>query len=177
MNWEKVKNAIKGVAPQLAGTLVGGPIGAVAGQLIAEALGTKPEPNAIMNAIEQDPQALEKIKSIELEHFKERADVLKTALLQDAITPQTTRPKIAMQSFQVSAFAILVAVSAWAVSVITGETSINDSWPFMATVISPLVVVVHAYMGVLKDEQANKLNTMNGYAAATGGLLTKLFKR
>lgn len=177
MNWQNVINSIKGVAPQLAGMLVGGPVGAVAGQLLAGALGTEPEPAAIMNALTNDPQALEKVRNLELEHFKVQASVLNTALVQDAITPHTTRPKIALQSFQISAFASIIAISVWAVSVLTGETSLNESWPFVATIITPFAILVRGYMGILRDESANKLNGANGIAAVSGGLVGKLFKR
>lgn len=75
MNWDKVKEAIGATAPLLGGIL-GGPVGASAGTLISSVLGTKPTPEAILQEIEQNPEALLKIKELELSH-KQKLEELK----------------------------------------------------------------------------------------------------
>jgi hypothetical protein len=41
--------------------------------------------------------------------------------------------------------------------------------------VGPLVVLLHAYFGVLRKEQQNKLNAANGHAIVSG--ISSLFKK
>jgi len=64
--WKDVGKAIAGAAPVLGGIL-GGPVGAVvgaAGALAASWLGVEPEPQALLNAV-QDPQVLLRLRELE----------------------------------------------------------------------------------------------------------------
>ena len=65
--WATIKTAISKAAP-LVGSLIGGPLGASAGALVANALGVENTPNAISHALNSDPDALIKIKQMELDH-------------------------------------------------------------------------------------------------------------
>lgn len=76
MEWKDVGNAISKAAPIL-GTILGGPIGAAAGgaaSLIASFFGCEDDPIAVMQAIQHDPQAMIRLKELEVQH---RADILK----------------------------------------------------------------------------------------------------
>lgn len=67
MKWSDIASTIGKAAPLL-GSLLGGPAGGAAGGLIAKALGTDNTPESISQALQADPQMLERIKQLELEH-------------------------------------------------------------------------------------------------------------
>ncbi|WP_224798167.1 3TM-type holin [Idiomarina abyssalis] len=69
MNWSDIKGVVGKAAPLLGSLL--GPAGASAGGLIASALGVDENPEAVMQAIQQDPQAAVKLQQIEREHERE----------------------------------------------------------------------------------------------------------
>jgi len=76
MDWKDVGKTISKAAPIL-GTILGGPIGAAAGgaaSLIASLFGCEDDPAAVMQAIQSDPQAMIRLKELEVQH---RADILK----------------------------------------------------------------------------------------------------
>ena len=64
MNWSDVSKLVGGAAPIL-GTLLGGPAGAAVGGLIASALGTPGDADAVHAAISADPTAALKLATIE----------------------------------------------------------------------------------------------------------------
>lgn len=70
MDWSKLGKTIAGFAPMLGG-VVGGPAGAGIGSVIASAFGVDNEPDKILNAIKNDPDALVKLKEIELNNKTE----------------------------------------------------------------------------------------------------------
>lgn len=70
--WDEIKELIGNSAPIL-GTLLGGPAGGAVGGLIAKALGTSNDPEAISEAIKNNPDAFVKLK--ELENSKELAQL------------------------------------------------------------------------------------------------------
>lgn len=67
MNWSDIGDAVAKAAP-LVGSLLGGPAGGAVGGLVAKALGTAPEPDAVAAAIKADPGTLERVRHLELEH-------------------------------------------------------------------------------------------------------------
>jgi len=81
MEWKDVGNVIKKAAPIL-GTAIGGPYGAAAGgviSLICGALGIEddsPDPEKVMQQIQADPEALVKLREIELGHKTELERIL-----------------------------------------------------------------------------------------------------
>ena len=84
MDWTKVANFVKTAAPIL-GTCIGGPVGTLAGgavSLIASAFGVEDaeNPEAIYNAISADPEAVVKLKQIELDN---KTELQRIALQKD----------------------------------------------------------------------------------------------
>ena len=84
MDWTKVANFVKTAAPIL-GTCIGGPVGTLAGgavSLIASAFGVEDieNPEAIYNAIASDPEAVVKLKQIELDN---KTELTRIALQRD----------------------------------------------------------------------------------------------
>lgn len=70
MNWSKLGEKVAGFAPLL-GTAIGGPAGGAIGSLVASAFGVENKPDKILQAIEADPEAAIKLKSIEIENKTE----------------------------------------------------------------------------------------------------------
>ena len=62
--WDKVLELIGDAAP-VVGTMLGGPAGTAVGGLVAKALGVDNTPEAIEEALKNNPEALVKIKEIE----------------------------------------------------------------------------------------------------------------
>ena len=63
--WDTIKDLIGTSAPVL-GSLIGGPVGGTVGSLIAQALGVEDTPQAIEQALKNNPDALLKLKELEL---------------------------------------------------------------------------------------------------------------
>lgn len=98
MNWSDIGNAVGKVAPIL-GTALGGPLGGVAGALVASALGTSNDPDAVNTALASDPAALEKLKEaemanqLELQKLVITSEANRLADVQNARARQTANPK------------------------------------------------------------------------------------
>lgn len=82
MRWADVGRSAAKLAPAL-GTALGGPVGGVVGGLVAAAYGVESKPDAVAQAIAQDPQAAVTLREIELRHAETIA-ALMTADVQDA---------------------------------------------------------------------------------------------
>jgi len=67
MEWKDVAKVIGSAAP-IVGGLIGGPAGAGVGTLISQALGVGNSPDAVVNALKTDPDALVKLKQFEMTH-------------------------------------------------------------------------------------------------------------
>jgi len=108
-------------------------------------------------------------------------DTLRVMLAQDAVTPQSTRPRIALGCFWVLAYESVGIISTWAYAVITGNyamaQAIQDGWPFVVSVITPFVTLLWAYFGILKQENRDKLDAANNLPTRAGGIISSLLKR
>lgn len=72
MNWNAVKDVVGNAAP-IVGSLLGGPAGAAVGGLISKALGVEEKPEAVIQALQGNPDAIVKVKELELS--KELAEI------------------------------------------------------------------------------------------------------
>lgn len=126
---------------------------------------------------------MDKEFDVEIAQIKESHDTVRTMLEQDAANPQSTRPYIAKGSFHVVAFVSVMTVSLWGFGILKADTkmveTIVNGWPFLLAAIGPLVVLLHAYFGVLRQEQKQKLDAAGGMSQPSGiaGLLTGLLSR
>lgn len=132
-----------------------------------------PEQRAVLQAQELDVQESE---------FRERASTLRAALDAEARSPHTTRPRIALGSFQLTAAVTLIAVGAWAFKIVTDETStvadVANGWPFLAAATAPFVVLLRAYFGVLHRESRDRLDAATGsQPRGVGAILGTLLNR
>lgn len=84
MSWSSIKEAVSPFAPLLGKALaLTGPVGAVAGGLLANALGVDETPEAVAQAIQADPNAVLRIKEVELNNAAQ--------LQRSIIEAETTR--------------------------------------------------------------------------------------
>lgn len=67
ITWDNVKGLIGKGAP-LIGSLIGGPAGGAVASMVASALGVEDTPSAIEAALKGDPDAMVKLKELELTH-------------------------------------------------------------------------------------------------------------
>lgn len=139
----------------------------------------------VLQAIERMPPELRQqieLKKIdlEIEKVKSAGDALQTMLVQDALTPQSTRPKIAWWSFVTVSLISVIFVLIYGYAVLSREpemvTAVNDGWVMIVAIVAPFVVWLNAYFGVLKQEQANKLNASQGMPVDAGGIISELLK-
>jgi len=70
MSWDDVKNFVGKAAPMI-GTLIGGPAGTAVGGLVSSALGTDNDPDQVMQELQANPDALLKVKRLEIEQKSE----------------------------------------------------------------------------------------------------------
>jgi len=82
MNWSDVGRVVGNAAPTL-GALLGGPAGGAVGALIASALGTSSDPDAVNAALAADPSALAKVQELQIN--------AKVQLQQLAVTAEMNR--------------------------------------------------------------------------------------
>lgn len=120
---------------------------------------------------------------VELAEIKESHATLRAVFDSDAKMQHTTRPHIALGSFYVIAFTVVVTVIAWAYGVFKSDeqvvTAVMNGWPFVLGVIGPLVTLLWAYFGVLRSEHKNRLDAANGVANPNGlaGVLSAVLRR
>ena len=137
---------------------------------------------------EQRASLMEKEFDVEITEIKESHSTVRTMLESDAANPHTTRPKIAYQAFQVVGTTTIITISLWAYAVATSNDkmvkTVMDGWPFVLGVVAPLVILLHAYFGVLKQEHKNRLDAAGGMPtdpsanqSAIMGKIAKLLNR
>lgn len=69
MEWKEVGRSLVSQGAPLLGGILGGPAGAAAGKLVAGVFGADPEnPEEVMNAIQGDPEAMAKLRELEMTH-------------------------------------------------------------------------------------------------------------
>ena len=115
---------------------------------------------------------------VRLEDIKQKHDTLRTMLVRDATNPHSTRPKIALYSFYVTAFTTILSILIWGYATVVAIndavdkasviTSVVNGWPFIASVLGIYTSLLLAYFGILKAEHQSTLNASNGMAAKQG---------
>ncbi len=132
---------------------------------------------------EQQASVMEKEFDVSITQIKESNSTVRVMLESDAKNPHSTRPYIAKGSFHVVAFVVIVTISVWAYGVFIRDDdlvkTVMGGWQFVLAVIGPLVTLLWAYFGVLKQEHKNKLDAANGSSTPAGiaGILSSIIKR
>ena len=132
------------------------------------------------NAVDKlPPEQRAQVMGREFDVQMEEHHTLQSMIQAEQASTHTTRPRIALGAFQLVAFVAVVVVSLWAYAISIENDAlvavIVDGWPFVSAVVSPFVVLLWAYFGILKNEQRNRLNAASGNPVS--GLLSQLFKK
>ena len=90
MNWNDLSKTVIGLGAPILGTALGGPLGGMAGKLLAEALGAAPTPEAVQTAIAERSAdstfAAEAAQKAEAEWAKAMAEIGKAQLAETGAT-------------------------------------------------------------------------------------------
>lgn len=125
---------------------------------------------------EQQAIILTKEFEVELTDIKESNSTLRAMLEHDANNTHSTRPYIAKHAFHVIGLCVIMVLLLWSYAVSTENAdmvkTIMDGWPFLLSVIGPLVSLLWAYFGVLKNEKKATLDAANN--RPTGGLISAI---
>jgi len=115
---------------------------------------------------DQQAQIMTKEFEVDITQIKESYSTVRVMLESDAKNPHSTRPYIVKHSFHLVAIISLIVIIMWAYGVGTDNdvlvTAVMDGWPFVVAIISPFVVLLKAYFGILKQEHKNKLQAAGG---------------
>lgn len=129
------------------------------------------------------PNILDREFDVRIESIKQQGDTTRAMLAAESQSRHTTRPKIALGIHRLLCFIVILVMVIWAYAVIMGQKellkTILNSWQFILALISPFVVVIHQYFGVLRTEHANRLDSVAGYSTKTRqtGILATLFNK
>lgn len=89
MDWKDIAGTVGKVAPAL-GMALGGPLGGAIGAIAASALGVDGTPDAVAQAVSNDPEAAIKLRQVELEHQAEITKAILTAETEQLVQVNTT---------------------------------------------------------------------------------------
>ncbi len=121
---------------------------------------------------EEQAAIMEKKYDVDIEEIRQSHATVQAMLKSDAENPHSTRPYIAKGSFLVLAFTIIVIVSTWSYGVLSANheivRSIMNGWPFILAVIGPLIALLKAYFGILRQEHQTKLEAAGGAISPSG---------
>lgn len=196
MNWSDLKETIGGAAP-LVGTLLGGPAGGVVGGLVAKALGVEASPGAVAQALQADPEAALKLRTLELTHEAEMERLLvqqagnelaaETARIESVNA--TMRAEAASDKWWVSAWrpfwgftsavaffvaVVFIFVLAWQ-AIWNRDAEVWNAIPELVSALSMLFAIPGAILGIAswhrgRERRIRAGERAGGTAAAFAGL-------
>jgi outer membrane lipoprotein SlyB len=134
MDWASLAGQITGLGAPILGSILGGAIagpagaalGSQAGKLLAQALGAAPTPEAVQQAIQTDPAAVEKVKAVEAAHADDLAAL--QAELADVQSARTTMTTLAASGSRI----------AWGPSVISTIVVVGNILIGLAAMFHPV---------------------------------------
>lgn len=197
MDWKSIGNIVAQGAPIL-GTLLGGPAGAAVGGLIASALGSTATPDDVAAAIQADPDAMVKLRQLEMEHEAElRRMVIEAETRQQAEVNATMRAEAASSDpyvrrwrpfigyvvgceFALLGLAVIVVAAGATWAGLTGETTaVPVLFEGLATLVGAMTTVIAAQCVVLGVNVASRSKDKQVEAGQTPapGLLGALAQR
>lgn len=183
MDWAKIGSYVADAAPIL-GTALGGPAGAAVGGIIASALGAKATPDAVSAALQADPEAMVKMKQVELDHANELVKInLEHEAAQISETQATMRAEIASNDpvvrwarpmfLYVTAFSVFVEVIIALVVVLVRPEQMGTLGTLFGALATPQSIALAA-CGIYLKKRSDDKAVLAG--APTGpGLLAGLF--
>ena len=154
-----------------------------ASQLLPDATGRDVEAAIVTLPPTQRAELLSRDYDVQIEQIRQGNESVREAIRADASDPQTTRPYIAKHALHVVAFVIVMVTSLWAYAVAAGKPAmilaITGGWPFVLALLGPLVTLLWAYFGVLREEHKTNVNASNGLTSPAGllGAVAGLLKK
>lgn len=95
MNWEDIGKTLIGLGAPILGTALGGPLGGIAGKVLADQLGVDSTPAAVGAALQNDPQVAITAANAETEWAKTAAAFATASAQQGQAINETMRAEIA----------------------------------------------------------------------------------
>jgi len=139
---------------------------------------------SVIASLPADQQAsiLSKQFDVEIVQIQEENSTLRTMLESDAANPHSTRPLVIKIVTWTLAFITVLATFVWAYGVLVGDVAmietIMNGWVFLGTLIAPFVTVLHAYFGVLRKENKQKIEAASGQPVGSlAGLMSAFIKK
>jgi hypothetical protein len=185
--WDILKTVGTGVIASAAGPaapLVLGALNAVLpddAQLPDAATGQQAQDALASIPAEARAKLMDKEFDVQITQIKETHSTARTMLETEAVSPHSTRPKIAYQSFQVVAYVSIAVVTGWLYAVVTDNSvmmkALTDGWYFVAAVTLPFISFLDRYFGKLVTEQKQKLDAAAGNPIGgrpSGGVMSSL---
>jgi hypothetical protein len=176
--WDILKTVGTGVITSVTGgaaPLVLGAINAVLpddAKLPEGATGQQAQDALASIPAEARAKLMDKEFDVQITQIKEQHSTARTMLETEAVSPHSTRPKIALGAFYVvSGISILVA-SGWFYAVVTSDSimikAITDGWPWLAAITLPFIGWLNRYFGILAKEQKQKLDAARNVPSPEG---------
>lgn len=173
MDWSDLKGVVGKAAPVL-GTALGGPLGGIAGALIASALGTSNDADSVNAALAADPSALEKLKEAEMENRVQMQQLVVTAEqnrladVQNARARQTANPNDRTPTWLAGGVTAGFFGALAVVMLAPLQSAVHDLLLVMIGALQTAwVAIISYYFGSSKDS-TNQVRMISdvGYAAA-----------
>ncbi len=133
------------------------------GHQVREAINTLPP--------EKQAEILTREIDVEIEEIHAWTKVADTLARADQ-AGASTRPEIANRMAWLVTYAVAVAITAWAATLITGRglDKLTTAWPFILSVIGPPMVLLRAYFGLRTREKTTRYQAATGQPPAAGAL-------
>ncbi|MFI9653049.1 3TM-type holin [Guyparkeria halopsychrophila] len=184
MNWSDVGKMVGKAAP-LVGTALGGAPGAAIGGLVASVLGVDNDPTAVARAIEADPQALERIKQMEIDHREEltrmhlQAETTRLAEVNQTMRaeagsddPYVRRWRPTFGYLTALSWATLVTAIAWSIAF---EPKHAGTVAQIVSAVTPMFGVALAVLGINVSKRSQDKQVAAGQQPK--GLLTAIAEK
>ena len=193
MNWKDIGGVIGKAAPVL-GTLLGGPAGAAVGALVASALGTANDPDAVNAALASDPNALARVQELQInakvelqqlavtaennrlqaeaaQYAAEAADRDSARKLAAQQPRDIIRPLITVLVLSGALFMVLAVFLGWSKDMLTDPVASLTVGTMIGVFFGELKQVMGFYFGMTKESQ--KQSAVITDFAVTPGSVTK----
>jgi len=189
MNWSDIGKFVGNAAP-LVGTLLGGPAGAAVGALVANALGTTNDPDAVNAALSANPEALARVQELQInakvelqrlavqaaandmqaqaaQYAAEAADRASARDLAAKQPNDVVRPTITMILLLGSMFVVIAIILGWANEAITNPTAALTVGTVLGLWLGMTKEVMGFWFGMTKESQKQSA-AITDFAIAPG---------
>lgn len=171
MNWKDVASTVGAYAPAIGGAL-GGSAGAAVGTLAATALGVEDNPEAVANAVKNDPEAQRKILELQNNHKEEitrlqlEAETTRLSEINKTMRAETESDNIFKSGWRPALgwvfTASMAGMSGTLMYALVNDISLINDESFMTTV-TWLTVTVGGALGINIRERSKDKAMQKGF--------------